>query len=80
MHIAEDAPPEEKSIHDFLDLCGIFQINVSMQMEDDQKSDLSFSPESKVFRANLASKINPKESFLEKRSKRLANPQPVSEL
>lgn len=35
-----------------------------MQMQDDQKSDLSFSPDSKRYRAELANKNNVKESFL----------------
>lgn len=30
VHIQEDASEEEKAIHKFLDLCGIYEINVSM--------------------------------------------------
>lgn len=73
VHIPEDAPSEEKQIHNFLDMCGIFEINVKMQMQDDQKSDLSFSPDSKRYRAELVNKNNLQESFLAKRSQRLAN-------
>lgn len=46
VHIQEDASPEEKAIHDWLDLCGIFEVNVSMQIKDDSKSACS-SPESR---------------------------------
>lgn len=37
VHIEEDASPDEKAIHNWLDQCGIFEINVSMQIKDDSK-------------------------------------------
>jgi hypothetical protein len=30
VHIQEDASPEEKAIHQWLDLCGIYEVNVPM--------------------------------------------------
>jgi hypothetical protein len=42
--VSENADPEEKAMHAFLDSCGIFQVNVKQQMEGEKKSTCSASP------------------------------------
>ena len=42
--ISEDADPEEKEMHRFLDLAGIFQVNIKQQLEAEKKSIYSSSP------------------------------------
>lgn len=54
-------------MHEWLDRCGIFEVNVSMQIADDQKSACSNSPESRKYWADLQSKNRSSPSFLQKR-------------
>lgn len=65
--VQDDASPEEKAIHEWLDKCGIFEVNVSMQIQDDSKSACSNSPESKKYWVDLQSKNRSSPSFLQKR-------------
>ena len=53
VYMQEDATEEERAIHQFLDACGIFGINVKNQLKDDQKSDFSVSPEKNQYWLDL---------------------------
>lgn len=42
--VSEDADPDEKEMHRFLDLAGVFQVNIKQQLEEEKKSTYSASP------------------------------------
>ena len=42
--VSEDADPAERAIHAFLDLAGIYQVNIKQQLEEEKKSTYSASP------------------------------------
>lgn len=69
--VSADADPEEKAMHSFLDCCGVFQVNVNMQMEEEKKSACSVSPSLKQRLSFMRSKNCP--SFMERRRRLLSN-------
>ena len=38
--VEDDATPDEKQMHTFLDMCGVFQINIKQQLEIEKKQKL----------------------------------------
>ena len=46
--ISDDADPDEKEMHAFLDAAGVFQINIKAQMAEEQKSACYSSPLNKL--------------------------------
>ena len=69
--VSDDADPEEKAMHSFLDCCGVFQVNVKMQLEEEKKSVCSASPSLKQRLSLVRSKNSP--SFIERRRRLLSN-------
>ena len=61
--ISEEADPEEKEMHSFLDAAGVFQINIKAQMAEEQKAACYSSPVNKLHR--MRSKQSP--SFMQRR-------------
>ena len=60
--VSDNADPEEKEMHAFLDSCGVFQVNIKQQLEIEKKSAYSASQSRRSF---FQTRKSP--SFLERR-------------
>ena len=67
--VSDDADPEEKEMHRFLDLAGVYQINIKQQLEEEKKTALSASPD--LHRLRMSPKVSP--SFIERRKRLFSN-------
>ena len=67
--IMDDASPEEKAMHAFLDQVGVYQVNVKQQFDTEKKSACSASPSLKQRLSFIKTKQSP--SFMERRQRRL---------
>lgn len=65
--VSDDADPEEKAMHAFLDACGIFQVNFKAQLAVEQKATCSASNSLMLSHR----RVKPSPSFLERRRQRL---------
>jgi len=65
--VSDDADPQEKQMHTFLDACGIFQVNMKVQLAEEQKASYSASPSLKLNQM----RVKPSPSFIERRRQRL---------
>ena len=65
--VPDDADPLEKEMHAFLDQCGIFQINIKQQLDQEKKSTHTASSSRRSF---FQTRKSP--SFFERRNMRIA--------
>ena len=67
--VSDDADPDEKEMHAFLDQCGVFQVNIKQQLEDDKKSTYQASPSLQ----SLGLRMKSSPSFIERRKHLFSN-------
>ena len=66
--VSDNADPQERAMHEFLDLAGVFQINIKAQLQEEKKSAYSASPSIKKL---SMTRNKPSPSFMERRRQRL---------
>lgn len=65
--VSDNADPAERAMHEFLDMAGIFQINMKAQLQEEKKLAYSSSPSIK----KQMTRNKPSPGLLERRNQRI---------